>query len=65
MPHRSQAYDKGDTNVRVVLDRQGRIVRFDKPVDVEQSMASVGELGLYWLVLDEPPPGNGRRYDAT
>jgi two-component system, response regulator len=28
-----------------------------KPVDFEQFVHAIGELGLYWLVLNEPPPG--------
>jgi two-component system response regulator len=28
-----------------------------KPVDFTQFMEAVNNLGLYWLVLNEPPPG--------
>ena len=28
-----------------------------KPVDFEQFTASARQLGLYWLLLNEPPPG--------
>jgi two-component system response regulator len=31
-----------------------------KPVDFVQFTEAVGQLGLYWLVLNEPPPVAGR-----
>jgi len=31
-----------------------------KPVDFQQFLEAVRQLGLYWLVLNEPPPGVGR-----
>jgi len=31
-----------------------------KPVDFVQFAEAVGQLGLYWLVLNEPPPATGR-----
>ncbi len=30
-----------------------------KPVDFNQFIQAVGQLGLYWLVLNEPPPTRG------
>jgi two-component system response regulator len=32
-----------------------------KPVDFEQFAEAVRQLGLYWLVLNEPPPQRGDR----
>lgn len=32
-----------------------------KPVDFNEFMSAVRDLGLYWLVLNEPPPANGRK----
>ena len=31
-----------------------------KPVDFNEFMDAVRELGLYWLVLNETPPGYGK-----
>jgi len=30
-----------------------------KPVDFEEFIEAVRQLGLYWLLLNEPPPGDG------
>lgn len=32
-----------------------------KPVDFQQFSATVKEMGLFWAVINEPPPGSGRR----
>lgn len=32
-----------------------------KPVDFNEFVDAVRQVGLYWLVLNEPPPGVGRR----
>mgnify|MGYP001355671277 CR=1 FL=1 len=32
-----------------------------KPVDFQQFLEAVRNLGLYWLLLNEPPPGTGTR----
>jgi two-component system, response regulator len=31
-----------------------------KPIDFEQFVHAIRQLGLYWLVLNEPPPAQGR-----
>jgi hypothetical protein len=31
-----------------------------KPVDFEQFVAAVHQLGLYWLLLNETPPNGGK-----
>jgi CheY-like chemotaxis protein len=32
-----------------------------KPVDFQRFLNTVKELGLFWAVINEPPPGSGRR----
>lgn len=41
-----------------------------KPVDFQQFVAAIADLGVFWAVLNEPPPGSlrvertlGRRYE--
>lgn len=37
-----------------------------KPVEFKQFVAAIAELGMFWAVLNEPPPGStrtGRRYE--
>jgi CheY-like chemotaxis protein len=41
------SYDKG-ANSYVV-----------KPVDFEEFISAIGKLGVFWAVLNEPPPGKG------
>jgi two-component system, response regulator len=31
-----------------------------KPVDFAQFVVAVGQLGFYWLILNEPPPKSGK-----
>lgn len=32
-----------------------------KPVDFQQFVSTVRELGLFWAVINEPPPGSAKR----
>jgi CheY-like chemotaxis protein len=32
-----------------------------KPVDFQRFLTTVKELGLFWAVINEPPPGSGKR----
>jgi CheY-like chemotaxis protein len=36
-----------------------------KPVDFAQFVDTVKELGLFWAVINEPPPGSGKKSHAT
>jgi two-component system response regulator len=31
-----------------------------KPVDFDEFIRVVGQIGLYWLLVNEPPPQRGR-----
>lgn len=31
-----------------------------KPMDFKQFVSAIGELGMFWAVLNEPPPGSSR-----
>jgi CheY-like chemotaxis protein len=33
-----------------------------KPIDYEQFVTTIKELGLFWVVLNEPPPENSPRF---
>jgi CheY-like chemotaxis protein len=33
-----------------------------KPIDYEQFVTTIKELGLFWVVLNEPPPGNAPKF---
>lgn len=34
-----------------------------KPIDFDQFVSAIKELGLFWVVLNEPPPGSGSKLD--
>lgn len=33
-----------------------------KPIDFDQFVNAIRELGLFWCVINEPPPGSGPKY---
>jgi hypothetical protein len=32
-----------------------------KPVDFHESVNAIKELGVFWAVINEPPPGSARK----
>lgn len=36
-----------------------------KPIDFDQFLSAIKELGLFWCVLNEPPPGCGPKLEET
>src|SRR5262249_62197048 len=36
-----------------------------KPVDFHEFVNAVKELGIFWAVINEPPPGSVRKEDVT